>query len=72
MLATERVNHKRQVELDLARGLAVFFMLNAHVLLYLSDSQVRTFFWVASAFSGRSSRCPCFHVHHGHRSSLLR
>ncbi|WP_241421138.1 DUF1624 domain-containing protein [Candidatus Contubernalis alkaliaceticus] len=30
MLATKKVNNKRQVELDLARGLAVLFMLNAH------------------------------------------
>ncbi|UNC92044.1 heparan-alpha-glucosaminide N-acetyltransferase domain-containing protein [Candidatus Contubernalis alkaliaceticus] len=61
MLAAEKINNKRQVELDLARGLAVFFMLNAHVLLYLSNPQVEeTFVGALVHFLGGVPAAPVF------------
>ena len=41
MISKEKINANRQIELDIAKGLAVLFMLNVHVLWDLSAPEVK-------------------------------
>jgi hypothetical protein len=61
IFSTNPVNTGRQLELDIAKGLAVFFMIAVHVLTTLSEPEVQdTFFGGVIDFFGGIPAAPVF------------